>query len=123
MQSTTTKRQRQRQLHGLGLNEQQPTLAANSLAPIRPAYATERFRLLLMFRPETSIDRRTENTDSDVQHVPVIGGPEPVLLRVPHRTLERRRLHSVSVPFDFDEVFDADYLFFYEPLFADVTEA
>jgi ubiquinone/menaquinone biosynthesis C-methylase UbiE len=29
----------------------------------------------------------------------------------------------VSVPFDFDEVFDADYLFFYEPLFADVTEA
>src|SRR5687767_12215848 len=48
---------------------------------------------------------------------------EPVLLRVPHRTLERRRLHLVSVPFDFDEVFDADYLFFYEPLFADVTEA
>jgi ubiquinone/menaquinone biosynthesis C-methylase UbiE len=29
----------------------------------------------------------------------------------------------VSVPFDFDEVFDADYLYFYEPLFADVTEA
>jgi SAM-dependent methyltransferase len=28
----------------------------------------------------------------------------------------------VSVPFDFDEVFDADYLFFYEPLLADVTE-
>ena len=35
----------------------------------------------------------------------------------------RRTLGSVSVPFDFDEVFDADYLFFYEPLFADVTEA
>jgi len=29
----------------------------------------------------------------------------------------------MSVPFDFDEVFDADYLFFYEPLLADVTEA
>jgi ubiquinone/menaquinone biosynthesis C-methylase UbiE len=29
----------------------------------------------------------------------------------------------VSVPFDFDEVFDADYLFFYEPLFTDATEA
>jgi SAM-dependent methyltransferase len=29
----------------------------------------------------------------------------------------------VSVPFDFDEVFDADYLFFYEPLLAEVTEA
>jgi SAM-dependent methyltransferase len=29
----------------------------------------------------------------------------------------------VSAPFDFDEVFDADYLFFYEPLLADVTEA
>jgi ubiquinone/menaquinone biosynthesis C-methylase UbiE len=28
----------------------------------------------------------------------------------------------VSVPFDFDEVFDEDYLFFYEPLLADVTE-
>jgi hypothetical protein len=28
----------------------------------------------------------------------------------------------VSVPFDFDEVFDADYLFLYEPLLADVTE-
>jgi len=26
------------------------------------------------------------------------------------------------VPFDFDEVFDEDYLFFYEPLLADVTE-
>jgi cyclopropane fatty-acyl-phospholipid synthase-like methyltransferase len=35
----------------------------------------------------------------------------------------RRTLMSLSVPFDFDEVFDADYLFFYEPLFADVTEA
>jgi hypothetical protein len=46
-------------------NEQQPTLAANSLAPIRPAYATERFRLLLVFPPETSSDRRAENTDSD----------------------------------------------------------
>jgi hypothetical protein len=57
----------------LGLNEQQPTLAANSLAPIRPAYATERFRLLLVFPPETSSDPRAENTDSDVQHVPVIG--------------------------------------------------
>ena len=34
-----------------------------------------------------------------------------------------RTLGSVSVRFDFDEVFDADYLFFYEPLFADVTEA
>jgi hypothetical protein len=56
-----------------GLNEQQPTLAAKSLAPIRPASATERFRLLLVFPPETSIDRRAENTDSDVQHVPVIG--------------------------------------------------
>src|SRR5687768_14390541 len=83
----------------------------------------ERCRLSLVFRPETSIDRRAENTDSDVQHVPVIGGLEPVLFGVRHRTLERRRLHSVSVPFDFDEVFDADYLFFYEPLFADVTEA
>ena len=29
----------------------------------------------------------------------------------------------MSAPFDFDEVFDADYLFFYEPLLADVTEA
>jgi SAM-dependent methyltransferase len=29
----------------------------------------------------------------------------------------------VSVPFDFDEVFDADYLFFYEPLLADVNES
>ena len=29
----------------------------------------------------------------------------------------------MSVPFDFDEVFDTDYLFFYEPLLADVTEA
>jgi ubiquinone/menaquinone biosynthesis C-methylase UbiE len=29
----------------------------------------------------------------------------------------------VSVPFDFDEAFDADYLFFYEPLLADVAEA
>ena len=29
----------------------------------------------------------------------------------------------MSVPFDFDEVFDADYLFFYEPRLADVTEA
>ena len=57
----------------LRLNEQQPTLAANSLAPIRPACATERFRLLLVFPPETSSDRRAENTDSDVQHVPVIG--------------------------------------------------
>lgn len=28
----------------------------------------------------------------------------------------------MSVPFDFDEVFDEDYLFFYEPLLADVTE-
>ena len=28
----------------------------------------------------------------------------------------------MSVPFDFDEVFDADYLFFYEPLLADATE-
>jgi SAM-dependent methyltransferase len=34
----------------------------------------------------------------------------------------RRTLRSVSVPFDFDEVFDADYLFFDEPLLADVTE-
>jgi SAM-dependent methyltransferase len=34
----------------------------------------------------------------------------------------RRTLGSVSVPFDFDEVFDEDYLFFYEPLLADVTE-
>jgi hypothetical protein len=75
MQSTTTKRQCHRRLHGLGLIEQQPTLAANSLSPIRPAYATERFRLLLVFPPETSIDRRAENTDSDVQHVPVIGRP------------------------------------------------
>jgi hypothetical protein len=47
MQSTTTKRQCHRQLHGLGLNEQHPTLAANSLAPIRLAYANERFRFLL----------------------------------------------------------------------------
>ena len=46
---------------------------ANSLAPIRPAYATERFRFLLVFPLETSIDRRAENTDSDLQHVPVIG--------------------------------------------------
>jgi SAM-dependent methyltransferase len=29
----------------------------------------------------------------------------------------------VSVPFEFDEVFDEDYLFFYEPLLTDVTEA
>ena len=50
----------------LGLSEQQPTLAANSLAPIRPAYVTERCRLLLVFSPETSSDRRAENTDSDV---------------------------------------------------------
>jgi len=27
------------------------------------------------------------------------------------------------VPFDFDEVFEADYLFFYTPLLADVTES
>jgi SAM-dependent methyltransferase len=39
------------------------------------------------------------------------------------RPAVRRTLGSVSVPFDFDEVFDADYLFFYEPLLADVTEA
>jgi ubiquinone/menaquinone biosynthesis C-methylase UbiE len=77
-----------------------------------------------VFRPETSIDRRAENTDSDVQHVPLIGGlVSRSFFGVRHRTLERRRLHSVSVPFDFDEVFDADYLFFYEPLFAEVTEA
>jgi SAM-dependent methyltransferase len=29
----------------------------------------------------------------------------------------------VSVAFDFDEVFDEDYLFFYEPLLAEVTES
>jgi hypothetical protein len=29
----------------------------------------------------------------------------------------------VSVPFDFDEVFEADYLYFYAPLLADVTES
>jgi len=29
----------------------------------------------------------------------------------------------VSVPFDFDEVFEADYLFFCTPLLADVTES
>ena len=57
----------------LGLSEQQPTVAANSLAPIGPAYVTERCRLLLVFPPETSSDRRAENTDSDVRHVPVIG--------------------------------------------------
>ena len=39
------------------------------------------------------------------------------------RRAGRRNLGSVSVPFDFDEVFDADYLFFYEPLLTDVTEA
>src|SRR5829696_7061901 len=44
MQSTATKRQCHRQLHGLGLNEQQPTLAANSIAPVMLAYANERFR-------------------------------------------------------------------------------
>jgi hypothetical protein len=44
MQSTATKRQCHRQLHGLGLMSKQPTLAANSLAPIRLAYANERFR-------------------------------------------------------------------------------
>jgi SAM-dependent methyltransferase len=54
----------------------------------------------------------------------------PVLLAKVHwafgfrrRPAGRRTLRSVSVPFDFDEVFDADYLFFYEPLFADATEA
>ena len=74
MQSTTTKRAVViADCTDLDMNEEQLTLAANSLAPIRPAYATERFRLLLVFPPETSSDPRAENTDSDVQHVPVIG--------------------------------------------------
>jgi hypothetical protein len=47
------------------------TVAANSRAPIRPAYA--RFRLLPVFPPETFQRPAGENPCSDVEHVPVIG--------------------------------------------------
>jgi ubiquinone/menaquinone biosynthesis C-methylase UbiE len=50
-------------------------------------------------------------------------GLGPFAFGLLRRPAGRRTLGSVSVPFDFDEVFDADYLFFYEPLLADVTEA
>jgi hypothetical protein len=45
---------------------------------------------------------------------------EPLELRL---TTGHAELGLVRVPFDFDQVFDADYLFFYAPLLAHVTES
>jgi hypothetical protein len=53
----------------LGMNEEQPTLAANPL----PACATERSRLLPAFQPETFRKLAREKMWPDVEHIPVIG--------------------------------------------------
>ena len=75
-------------------------------------------------RPEAGHPRIPEGLWHDRTVAPIPSPwPRSIGLRLTSRPLGRRTLGSVSVPFDFDEVFDADYLFFYEPLLADVTEA
>jgi hypothetical protein len=57
----------------LGMNELQPFLAANSLAPRGPPMRPSVSACYRCSHRRPYRDRRAENTCSDVEHVPVIG--------------------------------------------------
>jgi hypothetical protein len=78
MQSTTTKRAVViADCTDLDMNEEQLTLAANSLAPRGPPLRIHRVFSACYQRSHRrpSRDRPAENMSSDVEHVPVIGRP------------------------------------------------